>query len=302
MPTSLDLYLPFDAGAGANVTEDNWRKMARHWLGSGVLSNEDNELQVYGDSSGMQVKVKIGKGMIRGHYGETTVEKILPIAANASGNPRIDRVVLRGDFVNNRLEVDIIQGTPAASPAAPAVTQNTSIWEQSLAQVAVANGAVTIAAGNVTDERDAIWLFGSRNVPYRSYTPTFFGNAGGTAFTLGNGTVSGRWRRNGRSIRGRAKFVMGSTSVAPAGNLVVTLPVSASAQILLNEPIAGRLMISDASAAPAYFWANPLLATSGGGGMYFRNEAGAAVTTNGTPITLATGDVLIVEFEYESDV
>jgi hypothetical protein len=45
MPTSLDLYLPFDAGAGANVTEDNWRKMARHWLGSGVLSNEDNELQ-----------------------------------------------------------------------------------------------------------------------------------------------------------------------------------------------------------------------------------------------------------------
>ncbi|MES2405559.1 MAG: hypothetical protein V4567_14660, partial [Pseudomonadota bacterium] len=50
-------------------------------------------------------------------------------------NPRIDRVVLRADFVNNNIVLDVLQGTPAVSPAAPALTQNTSIWEISLAQM-----------------------------------------------------------------------------------------------------------------------------------------------------------------------
>lgn len=157
MATALDLYQPFDAGAGANVTEDNWRKMARFWAGTGAIRGEDNDFLAYGDSSGKQVKVKTGKCFVRGHYGENTSEKTLAIADNASGNPRIDRVVLRADFTNNRIELAILQGTPAGSPTAPAVTQNSSIWETSLAQVAVANGFSTITAANVTDERDLVW-------------------------------------------------------------------------------------------------------------------------------------------------
>lgn len=146
-------YFPFDAGNGANVTEDQWRKMARHWLGTGVLAGEDNEAEVYADSSGMQVKVRTGKAWIRGHYWESDAEETLSISAADATNDRIDRVILRVDFSANTIALAVLTGTPAASPSAPSLTQNTSQWEISLAQVAVAAAASTIAAGDVTDER-----------------------------------------------------------------------------------------------------------------------------------------------------
>lgn len=152
MATALDLYEPFDAGAGANITEDQWRSMARHWLGSGVLRGEDNLLAVFADSSGMQVKVPTGKVFVRSHYGENQSEKTLPITANASGSTRIDLVVARADFVNNRIELDVVAGTPAAG-AAPAPTQSSAMWELPLAEVSVPNADASIDAGQITDRR-----------------------------------------------------------------------------------------------------------------------------------------------------
>jgi len=49
----------------------------------------------------------------------------------------------------------VLTGTPAASPTPPNVTQSSTIWEISLAQVYVGAAVSTIAAGNITDER--IW-------------------------------------------------------------------------------------------------------------------------------------------------
>lgn len=155
MAVDLNSYFPFDSGPGASVAESGWRDMMKHMLGSasGVIRGFANEFQTIGDSSGMQVKVDAGECWMRGHYGISTSQKTLPISSNASGNPRIDIAVLRCHFANNNIVVDIVQGTPAASPTAPAVTQNTAMWETKLADVAVANGAVTITAGNVTDKR-----------------------------------------------------------------------------------------------------------------------------------------------------
>lgn len=150
MATTLDQYMPYDSGPGANVTETGWRRFMKHLRGDGVIRNYANEFLAYGDSSGRQVKVKTGECWIQGNWGESTTEKIMSIAANSSGNPRVDRVILRNDFGANRIEIDVLTGTPAASPSAPALTQNTSKWEISLAVVAVANGAVTITAGNVS--------------------------------------------------------------------------------------------------------------------------------------------------------
>lgn len=153
MPTSLDVYLPFDAGAGANITEDQWRKMARFWIDSGPIRGEDNEMQVIADSTGMQVKVKTGKAFVRGHYGEVTAQRTLPVTAAHATLARIDRVVLRADFTNNKIELDVLAGTAAGSPVAPALTQSTSKWEISLATVSVPATDTSIDAGQVTDER-----------------------------------------------------------------------------------------------------------------------------------------------------
>lgn len=143
---------PFDSGS---VTETTWSRMARVWGGTGIVGYAaGTSAQVYGDSSGMQVKIRAGQAQVRGHHWYSDAEVTKSIGANSSGNPRIDRIVLRLDPSANTLALAVLAGTPGSSPAAPALTQTDSgTYELSLAQVYVANGASTISAGNVADER-----------------------------------------------------------------------------------------------------------------------------------------------------
>lgn len=155
MGTTLAEYFPFDAGAGANVTEAQWREMAESWLPTGIVSGITNQFAVAQRAAGanMSVDVATGQARIQGHVGVSTSIINVGVAANGTGNPRIDRIILRANFTTNIVEVDILQGTPAGSPVAPTLTQNSAMWEISLAQIAVAAGAVSIATANITDER-----------------------------------------------------------------------------------------------------------------------------------------------------
>jgi hypothetical protein len=150
--TNMDSYAPFDSGAGANVTESTWRSFMKRPTVSGVLHNTTNEMQVYGDSTGMQVKVKTGEAWIEGHWGALTAEKTLPIAAAHASLTRYDMAVARADFVNNRLEVDILTNT-AGTLVLPSVTRNSSIWEIPLSVVKVSPAVSTIAAADVLEAR-----------------------------------------------------------------------------------------------------------------------------------------------------
>lgn len=146
-------YFPFDNGSGANVTETQWSLMAQNWLSTGVIKGILNELQVYADSTGMQCKVKSGQAWMKGHFYQSDAEEVLAIATASATNPRIDRVIVRVDWTANTIQLAVLQGTPAASPTPPALTQNSSRWEISLAQVYIVKSATTIASGNITDER-----------------------------------------------------------------------------------------------------------------------------------------------------
>jgi hypothetical protein len=156
--TTLDTYLPFDAGAGANVTEAMWRRLIGN-LGqaavAGVMRGVGAEGAVIQRAAGANASVDVGAAecRIRGHLGILAASTNVGIAANATGNPRIDRIVLRADFVNNNMVLDVLQGTAAGSPVAPALTTSSSIHEISLAQIAVASGFTSIVTGNITDER-----------------------------------------------------------------------------------------------------------------------------------------------------
>jgi hypothetical protein len=155
MAVTLNSYAPFDTGAGANVTEATWRDMMRHMHqgASGVIRGFANEFSVYADSSGMQVKVRTGECWMRGHWGTSTAEKTLPIATAHATFARKDRVVLRADFTNNRIEVDVLTGTAAASPSAPAVSQTSVVWETSLSVVDVPAAVSTISSARPVDNR-----------------------------------------------------------------------------------------------------------------------------------------------------
>ena len=127
--------------------------MARLFVPDGPIANELDQLQVVGDSSVGTVKVKAGKAWVQGHYYETDAQLTKAIASAHATLPRIDRVVVRADFVNNNVVVAVLTGAANASPVAPTLTQSTSIWEVSLARVQVNANDNVIAPGNVTDER-----------------------------------------------------------------------------------------------------------------------------------------------------
>ena len=143
--------LPFDGGIGYD--EDDWRTMFENILTSGVLRGSLDELEVFGDSTGMNVKVPSGKAWIRGHTYISDAQETLPIANAHATNPRIDRIVLRLDTAANSLILQVLEGAPGVAPAAPPLTQTDATYEISLAQVRVEAAAATIAANKVTTER-----------------------------------------------------------------------------------------------------------------------------------------------------
>lgn len=143
----------YPVAGGGSVTDWSYEKLLGDVLGSGVIGAASQTV-LYADSTGRQVKVTAGKrAFVRGFMWESDTGIIRAINANSSGNPRIDLAVLRLDRSNFTVRFQVKQGTPAASPSAPALTQQdgpSGVYEIPLGTIAVANGAATITAGNVT--------------------------------------------------------------------------------------------------------------------------------------------------------
>jgi hypothetical protein len=114
----------------------------------------DSGLGVLGTTApgGMLVRVTPGHAMIRGFLYANDANKDVVIAANASGSARIDTVVLRLVPTSNICTALVVQGTPGAG--APSLIQVVGgTWDFPLCDVAVANGAASILAGNLADRR-----------------------------------------------------------------------------------------------------------------------------------------------------
>jgi hypothetical protein len=123
----------------------------------GVLFNVGNELAVTAPG-GRNVQVDTGAGIATGIPFFQHDAATFAISANGSGNGRIDRVcfqVVRTGTDRGEAAIVILEGTPAATPVAPVLTQDADTYQVSLAQVAVASGAASIVTGNITDEREA---------------------------------------------------------------------------------------------------------------------------------------------------
>lgn len=137
-------------------------------LGDGVMRGIDAELSVT-PVSGLTLQVGLGQALIRGVlfpiYDTGAANSRVTIAANNGSNPRKDRVVIRLERVTaaasgqtpatyaGRCYLAVLQGTAAATPTVPAVTQNASVWEMPLATISVAAGASSVSSGNI-DQTD----------------------------------------------------------------------------------------------------------------------------------------------------
>lgn len=178
---------PGDAGP---YTDAQWRQLYQHvigWgglranvgplLGSGAQPNEGLRVQAQSPAT-TAIDILAGGALVQGlgYINTATVSKT--IAANASGNPRIDTIVVRVDYALQTGRITVIQGTPAASPSAPSLTQSAGImWDIPLADIAVANGFVSLAQSAITPRYD--WV----NAPPAIYLDNVLNNSGATRNT-----------------------------------------------------------------------------------------------------------------------
>lgn len=192
---------PFDAGSGAIVTEDDWSDMAKNWQGDGVVSDSLSPLalEVETLTEANTVYVNAGMAVIQGFMYRNTDAASLTFTTNSSGNPRIDRVVLRLDRTTNVIEAAVKEGTPAASPVAPDVDTVYPIHEISLGYYTVTAGSsvalATIQEKPYTSRRiivsDDLGTAPKGSIVYSPAEDKFYGVKFGSTFELGTGGGGG---------------------------------------------------------------------------------------------------------------
>jgi hypothetical protein len=146
---------------GSHPAENDRLTTQALWATTGIINS--SSLAVTANSPvGMSVLVASGWAAIVGTtqpnmgtyvaYNDASV--VLTVATADPTNPRIDRVcvTVNDAFYTgslNNVTIQIVTGTPASSPVAPATPANSI----SLATIAVAAGALAINSGNITDTR-----------------------------------------------------------------------------------------------------------------------------------------------------
>jgi microcystin-dependent protein len=164
-------------------------QMLQSFIRDGYVSDIDSELAVTAtDPASLSVILGSGRARIQGYWYDNSAAQTITISAADATNPRIDRVVLRlvPGTTPRGITAEVLEGAPAASPAAPALTQNAATWEISLAQIAVGVGATSIATANITDERNSTSICGVAaigNFFYTSLIPTAAIPLGGNKVT-----------------------------------------------------------------------------------------------------------------------
>lgn len=115
----------------------------------GVFRYFKGELEV-GTGGGMSVKVAAGKAIVLGKYVENTQSLDLEITGGNS-QPRYDAVVVGVDLDARTGDIYIKSGTPAASPAYPALENNATKKELCIAYAYVPANPTAISI--ITDKR-----------------------------------------------------------------------------------------------------------------------------------------------------
>lgn len=147
----------------------------------------------------------------------------------------------------------------------------------------VAAETVTAALMN-THVRDNLKAIGDA---WTAYTPTL------TTWTLGNGTITGRYAFYGKTCVGALKLTIGSTTTT-AGSVEISLPQTAS--VGAYQPV-GNASCKDTAAAnpynvPAYMTSTTKM------GFVMGGTANTAVNAT-NPFTWGTGDTLEAFFTFE---
>lgn len=180
-------------GDAGPYSDSDWQQIWQYIIGYGALransgvflmsgTEPDDGLKVQATNPATtSIEVLPGGALVQGIAYLSDATESFTIAANASGNPRIDTIVLQADYALQTCRLVKLQGTPAASPVAPTLTQTPNVlWEIPIADIAVANGFVSLAQTTISPRQE--WV----NAPPAVHLDHVLNNS---AITLTDGMV-----------------------------------------------------------------------------------------------------------------
>jgi len=223
------------------VNQINWPKYLDSYVTDGVVKGYGNDLQVYGNSSGMKVLIKTGKVFVHTHFGILSNEVELGIPAADPTYGRKDLVVARAVYAsapNSIMVLDVKTGAPSSNPVPPTLTKTAGVtWEVPLAIVSVAAGASTISSGAVTDARVySVIPFERGGVGSTTQAEALSNIFGGSQLSVANGGT-------GASTASGARLNLGF------GNAAILQTVSKQVTLTTGGWSSGVITISDSDVA-----------------------------------------------------
>lgn len=136
-------------------TSELFRLLFSKLLTNGVLAKPADCFKVLAGDNGLSVTVQPGFGLINGAFAYDSAAATFTLAAAPTSYSRIDRVVLRCNYLERLCEIVVKTGTPAASPTAPELIRPVSgdYYELGLALVRVGANQSVITQSAITDTR-----------------------------------------------------------------------------------------------------------------------------------------------------
>ena len=134
------------------------------------------DLQVVSAGSGMNIIVKAGQGLFADKWFENPTGITITVPNNTALVPRVDSVIVQVDKrVSGRVGNIVYRtGTPASSPAAPAINTVSGVTEYRVANIHVAAGANAINNDAITDMRGSASCPWVTSLIYQMDTSTLF--------------------------------------------------------------------------------------------------------------------------------
>lgn len=167
----------------------------------------------------------------------------------------------------------------------PTEQSHTRMWEH-LEGIA---SAVDADVQTVEDSIEDAWV---------SYTPVW--SSSGTAPALGNGTITGKYKKLGTTYHVRIVLTLGSTSTVGTGVYSFSLPVGAA----LNTLIPGVFQDTSDSSRRYSLTTVVVLTSSTGSNMRMVIDGSTSAATNvmgaSNPVVPANGDILTVCGTFEA--
>lgn len=134
------------------LAEDFARYFAT-FISNGIFPNPAAQLQVIAIDNSMQIRIKSGKAWINGYFYENTDDLIFKLDVADGVLNRIDRVVLRLDFLTREIRAKVKKGDYASNAVAKTLQRDADAYELALADIKISAGAIKITQADITDLR-----------------------------------------------------------------------------------------------------------------------------------------------------